>query len=220
MHQKQTERKPRVQNTTQYYSRGLVAPSQLSVGGSAMKRILRFKSLLLAVLLSILLPVHAQNRSSLTARDYFNELVASGGLDHMAKGHACFQDDPKADSFFILWESKYLRDFMLSADAFSKLPKITQELMKKDFLMVRGYPKGIPWRGEEFLEKDDESWVSDQHMLDERTPVRIRFNVDWQTWRYKYSVEVLNMDSTYRSEVASFGRCEELPAEVQQRRKD
>jgi hypothetical protein len=185
-----------------------------------MKRILRFKSLLLAVLLSILLPVHAQNRSSLTARDYFNELVASGGLDHMAKGHACFQDDPKADSFFILWESKYLRDFMLSADAFSKLPKTTQELMKKDFLMVRGYPKGIPWRGEEFLEKDEGSWVSDQHMLDELTPIRIRFNVNWQTLRYKYSVEVLNMDSTYRSEVASFGRCEELPVEVQQRGKD
>jgi hypothetical protein len=90
--------------------------------------------------------------------------------------------------------------------------------MKKEFLMVRGYHKGIPWTGQEFLEKDGKSWVSDQHMLDERTPVRIRFNVNWQTMRYKYVVEVLNTDSTYRSEVASFGQCEELPAEVQRQR--
>jgi hypothetical protein len=50
-------------------------------------------------------------------------------------------------------------------------------------------------------------------MFDERTPIQIRFNIDWQTRRYKYAVEVLNMDSTLRSEIASFGRCEEVPAE-------
>jgi hypothetical protein len=181
-----------------------------------MNRIVGFNSLLLAVLLSLLFPLHAQNHARLTARDYFNELVAAGAVDRMAKSHACFQDDPKADGFFLFGESKYFRDQRLANGTFSKLPKATQELMKKDFLMVRGYPKGIPWREEEFLEKDEESWVSDQHMLDERTPIRIRFNVNWQTLRYKYAVEVLNVDSTYRSEVASFGQCEEIPAEVLQ----
>jgi hypothetical protein len=87
--------------------------------------------------------------------------------------------------------------------------------MRKDFLMVRGYLKGIPWKGEEFLDRDEDSWVSDQRMLDENTPIRVRFNLNLQTLRYKYTVEVLNMDSTYRSEVASSGQCEELPAEVQ-----
>jgi len=57
-------------------------------------------------------------------------------------------------------------------------------------------------------------------MLDENTPIRVRFNLNLQTLRYKYTVEVLNMDSTYRSEVASSGQCEELPAEVQPHTQD
>ena len=179
-------------------------------------RMLRVSSVQLAVVLSFLLPLSAQNRTGLSARDYYKELYVAGRLDQMAGGHACFQDDPKVDSFFTFGESKNARDSMLANDTFSKLPKATQELMKKDFLMVRGYPKGIPWKGQEFLEKDEESWISDQHMLDDRTPIRIRLNINWQTLRYKYAVEVLNMDSTYRTEVASFGRCEEIPAEVRQ----
>jgi len=179
-----------------------------------MNRILGFKSLLFAVVLSLILPLHAQNRANLTARDYFNELIASGGLDGISKSHVCFQDDPKADGFFLFGESQYVRDRMLANGTFSKLPKASQELMKKDFLMVRGYPKGIPWTGEEFLEKDEASWVSDPRLLDNNTPVRIRFSVNSQTLRYKYAVELLNDDSTYRSEVASFGQCEELPGEV------
>jgi hypothetical protein len=179
-------------------------------------RILRVNSLLLAVLLSFLLPLRAQSRTGLTARDYYNELYAAGGLDHTAGTHACFQDDPMVENFFILKESKNLRNYMLADGTFSKLPKATQELMKKDFLMVRGYAKGIPWRGEELLEKDEESWISDLRMLDERTPIRIRFSINWQTLRYKYAVEILNMDSTYRTEEASFGHCEEIPAEVTQ----
>lgn len=177
---------------------------------------LRINSVLVAVFLSFLLPLCAQNRSSLTARDYYKELHPAGGLDYMAGGHACFQDDPKIDSFFIFRESKNLRDYMIADGTFSELPKETQGLINKDFLMVRGYVKGIPWRGEEFLERDQASWISDQRMLDEQTPIRIRFNINWQTLRYKYAVEVLNMDSTYRTEVASFGRCEEISSELQQ----
>src|SRR5271169_105244 len=125
-------------------------------------RMLRVNSLVLVVLVSFFPPLRAQNRTSLTARDYYKELLASRGLNHMAGDHACFQDDPEFDSFFILGESKKLRDSMLANDTFSTLPEATQGLMKKDFLMVRGYAKGIPWRGEEFLEKDEESWISDK----------------------------------------------------------
>lgn len=185
-----------------------------------MNRIIGFKILLFAILVSLLLPVHAQNQETLTARDYFNELVASRGIDRMTKSHACFQDDPKADGFFLIGESKYFRDSSLANGTFDKLPLETQHLMNRDFLMVRGYPKGIPWKAEEFLEKDEASWVSDQHMLDEDTPVRVRLTLDSQTLRYKYSVELLNMDSTLRSEVASSGQCEELPAEVPQHTDD
>lgn len=175
----------------------------------------RVNSILIAVLLSCLVPLRAQNRTSLAARDYYKELHAAGELDYMSGGHACFQDDPKIDSFFTIRESKDLRDHMHADGTFSKLPDETQALMDKDFLMVRGYAKGIPWKGEEFLERDEESWISDQRMLDERTPIRIRFNINWQTLRYKYAVEVLNMDSSVRTEAASFGMCEEIPTESQ-----
>jgi hypothetical protein len=185
-----------------------------------MSRIVRFNSFLFAILFLLFLPLHAKNQEPLTARDYFNELVASGGIDRMTKSHACFQDDAKAENFFLIGESKSFRDYSLANGTFSKLPKPTQELMSKDFLMVRGYLKGIPWRGEEFLDKDQDSWISDQRMLDENTPIRIRFSMNWQTLRYKYTVEVLNMDSTYRSEVASSGQCEELPVEAQQHTQD
>jgi hypothetical protein len=174
----------------------------------------RVNSIVLAILISCLAPLRAQNPTSLTARDYYKELYGAGGLDYMAGGHACFQDDPKIDSFFTFRESKNLRDHMLADGTFSKLPDETQGLINKDFLMVRGYAKGIPWKGEEFLEKDEETWISDQRMLDERTPIRIRFNINWETLRYKYAVEVLNMDSSIRSEAASFGICEEIPTET------
>ena len=170
--------------------------------------------MLFAILLSFLVPPHAKNREALTARDYYNEVYAAGGLDDVANGHACFQDDPKVDSFFILEEGSDHGDSRVDNGTSSTLPETPQEPIRKDILTVRGYAKGIPWKGQEFLEKDEESWISDLHMLDEHTPIRIRFNIDWQTLRYKYAVEVLNMDSTYRTEVASFGHCEEVPVEV------
>jgi hypothetical protein len=186
----------------------------------AMNRVVGVNSLLFAVLFSLFLPAHAQNQEPLTARDYYNELLASGAIDRTTKSHACFQDDSKADSFFVIGESRYFRENTLANGTFSRLPTKTQELMSRDFLMVRGYPKGIPWKAEEILEKDDASWVSDQHMLDENTPIRIRLTVDAQTLRYKYSVEILNLDLTYLSEVASSGQCEEIPAEVRQHTED
>jgi hypothetical protein len=176
-------------------------------------RSLRVGGLLAALLFSILLPLRAHTRGGLTARDYYNELYAAGDLDGTAGTHVCFQDDPTVENFFVLKESKQLRDYMLADGSFSKLSKETQELMKRDILMVRGYAKGIPWRAEEFLEKDEQSWISDQRMLNENTPIRIRFTINWQTLRYKYAVEILNMDSSYRTEEASFGHCEEIPAE-------
>lgn len=150
------------------------------------------------------------------ARDYYQQLYNAGGLDRMADGHACFEDDPKAEAFFIFGQSKYIREFMVAGGMFSKLPKSVQQRMKKDFLIVRGYDKGVPWGSEAFLDKDEGSWISEEHMLNKQTPIRIRFAMNWQTLRYKWAVEVLNPDSTYRSEVASFGKCEEIPPGIQQ----
>lgn len=161
-----------------------------------------------------------KNQPVLTARDYYKELYAAGGLDRMADAYACFEDDPSNEAFFIFGQSKDIREFMIADGTFGKLPKSLQLRLKKDFLIVRGYNKGVPWESESFLDGDEGSWISDQRMLNRHTPFRIRFTIDWQTLRYKWAVEVLNMDSTYRSEVASFGKCEEVPAGVRQHGND
>ncbi|HEV2288314.1 MAG TPA: hypothetical protein VGR81_05105 [Candidatus Acidoferrales bacterium] len=166
----------------------------------------------------VAMPSYAQTK--LTARDYYKELYAAGGLDRLADGYACFEDDPKAEAFFIFGEGKYIRESMTADGTFSKLPKSTQLLMKKGFLMVQGYDKGVPWQSDELLRKDEGSWVSDERMLDKHTLVRIKFTINWQTLRYKWAAEALNLDSTYRSEVASFGKCERVPLGVRQREGD
>ena len=53
-------------------------------------------------------------------------------------------------------------------------------------------------------------------MLDKKTPIRFKFTISRATLRYKRSVEVLNLDSAYRTEVLTFGRGEEVPAGVRQ----
>ena len=151
-----------------------------------------------------------------TARDYYNEIYAAGGLDRMADGHVCFDEDPKLDTFFIFGESKDIREFMMADGTFSKMPKDMQAKLKTDFLIVRNYEKGVPAANQDFYEKDGESWVTEKFKVGKECCLRVRFTINTQTLRYKRAVEILNPDSTYRSEKARFGRCETVAADVQQ----
>ncbi len=158
----------------------------------------------------------AKNPTTSAARSYYQELYAAGGLDRFADGYACFEDDPANKAFFIFGEGKHIREYMLADGTFGKMPKEVQQLMRKDFLLVRGYDKGIPWKSEDWLVADEGSWIGEERMLDKHTPIRIRFTVNMQTLRYKWAVEVLNPDSSYKSELASFGKCEKVPSGVPQ----
>ena len=53
-----------------------------------------------------------QENGQATARDYYKELHDAGGLDRMADRYVCFQDDGKAENFFIFAESKYLLQYI------------------------------------------------------------------------------------------------------------
>src|SRR5258708_12730569 len=123
-----------------------------------MNRIVRFNSFLFAVLFLLFVPLHAKNPEPLTARDYFNELIASGGIDRLTKSHVCFQDDAKADNFFLIGESKSLREDSLANGTFSRLPKPTQELIRKNFLMFPAHPNSIPPTAELLLTNTQDSW--------------------------------------------------------------
>ena len=154
-----------------------------------------------------------------TARDYYNEIYKAGGLDRFADGEVCFDDDPKLDTFFIFGQSKHMREFMELDGTFAKLSKPMQAQLKKDFLIVRGYNKGIAFDNNEFYDKDGSSWLNEATgFIDkaETKQMRIRLTINWETLRYKRSVEILDHDSRFLSEVARFGRCEDVKTDVQQ----
>ena len=151
-----------------------------------------------------------------TARDYYNEIYAAGGLDRLADRYVCFNEDLNVKTFFVFTENKHLREYMISNGTFDRLSKAEQAELKKDFLIFRGYDKGVPWATNEFLYPDGASWVSDKFMLDKKTPARVRFSISWETMRYKRSVEVLNSDETINGEVSTYGRCEPVSPTIRQ----
>jgi hypothetical protein len=93
--------------------------------------------------------------------------------------------------------------------------------MEKDFLIVRPYAKGIAFDENAFYEKDGNSWGSDIYKLNAKNSMRIRLTINWQTIRFKRSVEGLDAQGKYVREESRFGKCEDVspdkPASFQRR---
>ena len=173
-------------------------------------------ALIIAVLLAI--PAAYPQTAPLTARDYYNELYKVGGLDRGADAYVCFYEDEKNPNFFIFGFSKDLREYIIAQGGFSKLTKAQQDFLKKDFLMVRGYTKGIPFADQSYYQKDGESWVSDDRSMGkDGNYLRGRITINWQTLRFKKSIETFHADSTFIGELPNFGKCEPVPPTIQQR---
>jgi hypothetical protein len=137
----------------------------------------------------------------------------------MADAFVCFDDDANLQTFFIFGESKTLREFMMADGTFEKLSKDFQQGLKKDFLIVRGYDKGVTVGDEDYYQKDGSSWVGDKFVLSKqpKTFGRLRLNLTWETLRYKRSMEILNPDMSLKRQVARYGKCEKVSAAVKQR---
>jgi hypothetical protein len=154
-----------------------------------------------------------------SARQYYGELYNAGGLDRMADSYVCFDDDGKLDTFFIFAESKSLREFMIADGTFTQLKKDFQDKLKQDFLIVRGYDKGVTVGEEDFYEKHGDSWIDETFVLSKqpKTFARMRLDVMWETLRYKRSLEILTPDKTLKSQVARYGKCEKVSPTITQR---
>ena len=87
---------------------------------------------------------------------------------------------------------------------------------KNDYLIIRGYNKGIAFKDEKFYDKEANSWISDVYDFDARNSMRIRLSINWQTLRYKRAVEMLDHQLHYKSAVARFGKCEDVSTKVNQ----
>jgi len=168
-----------------------------------------------AVALLSLLAVMSQTTPH-TAREYYEEIYKAGGLDRMADGYVCFADEATNENFFIFGESKVIREIMVADGTFAKLPKDMQNKLKQDWLIVRGYAKGIAFDSEQYFDKDGGSWIDEPRKLNARSVIRVRLTINWQTLRYKRSVEMLTSAMKYQSEVAQFGRCERVSPNVTQ----
>jgi hypothetical protein len=153
---------------------------------------------------------------SQTARAYFDEIYKAGGLDRMADGYVCFDDDPALQNFFIFGKSDTVKDFLQTNGAYAKLSSKEKAELTKGFLNMRGYNKGVPLSDEDFYSKDHNSWIMDVGYINKKTPFRMGFEISWQTLRYKRSVELLNPDLSLQSEVPRYGRCELVPPDVRQ----
>ena len=152
-----------------------------------------------------------------SSSDYFNEIYKAGGLDRMADSYVCFDDDPKLDTFFIVAKSETLKQFLISTGDFQKMPKAQQAELNRGFLITRGYDKGVPLSREETYEKDGISWATEPGIVS-GTRMRMRLSIEWTTLRYKRELEFLNPNSTLKSvPISRYGRCEEVPPDVQQK---
>ena len=156
----------------------------------------------------------------LTARDYYKELYDAGGLDRIASEYACFKDDTHHDTFFIFGQSTTLRERMISAGTFNPSYKVPKDAPKEDFLIVRGYEKGIPWTEDMFFTKQGGLWTSEKMQTmplgDARRSVAIGILINWQTLRYRWGVWVVDKGQRHAAG-GNFGRCEKIPVGVQQK---
>jgi hypothetical protein len=164
------------------------------------------KLLMLALFLSA--PLALCQTATMSARDYYNELHKTGGLD-IAGDCVCFYKDESNPNFFIFILSKDIRERMKAGGSLSKLTNAQHDAMKKDSLIERGYAKGIPFPDRHIMSKDGDSWVRDDRKPGEDgNLLREKLTVDWQTLRFKQSIKTYRADSTLIGEVRSFGKCE------------
>lgn len=151
-----------------------------------------------------------------SARDYYNEIYKAGGLDRMADGYACFDDDLTLETFFIVGRSEALKQFLIGAGEFKTMPRAAQAELNRGFLTMRGYDTGVALSREETYWTDGSSFATAPGTIS-GMKMRIRLSIEWATLRYKRSVEFLNPNGTLKSvPFTHYGRCEEVSPDVQQ----
>ncbi len=161
----------------------------------------------------LLLTVSAFGQS---ARDYYNEIYKAGGLDRMADEYACFDDDPKLETFFIIGKSETLRQFLIDKGEFKRMTRAQRTDLNRGFLITRGYDQGVAHSHEETYSTDGTSFATEPGIID-GLKLRMRLSIEWTTLRYKRSVEILSPNGKLKSvPVSRYGRCEEVSPDVRQ----
>ncbi len=155
--------------------------------------------------------------TELTARQYYNELYRAGGLDQFADEYICFRDE-ELPNFFTLGRSETLKHFFESANGMKSLSPKMRAGLRRGFLMMVNYKKGISGNIE-YLDYDaSKREISDELELPgnsgtKHTPVTYALQVNWQTLRFILSVR---RKGSLVPLGESSGRCETIRADVPQ----
>ena len=163
---------------------------------------MKFASLLLASLLTGV-------ASGQTARDYYNELNRSNGLEGLSNEYVCFKDDATDDIFFTISKGDDIKRGLLLLNADAKKMKTSDINKFANTLVATNYTKGVA--GDlDLMDKDtDHTGVSTETFVDRgtvnKTAMTLRFTINWKTLRFKRSVNVAGKAGDY----SVYGKCED-----------
>jgi hypothetical protein len=167
-----------------------------------MEGVMKFASFLLTILLTAA-------ASGQTARDYYNELNRTNGLEGLSNEYVCFKDDATDGIFFTISKGNDIRRDLLLLNAGEKKMKTSDIDKFANTLVVTNYTKGVA--GDlDVMDKDtNRTGVSTETFVDRGTvnkaAVALRFTINWKTLRFKRSVSVAGKVGDY----AVYGRCED-----------
>jgi hypothetical protein len=144
-----------------------------------------------------------------TARDYYNELDKAHGLEGFSNEYVCFRDDPNDEQFLTFSKTQNIAKLYPWENFPAKDRAAAKAAFEKPGLLMLGYKKGIQNGDPVVFDKDGiagNSWV----MLTKIKGMRIHFTINWQTLRYRWSVEEQRSGAWAVVENAdTFGQCED-----------
>lgn len=160
--------------------------------------------LTIVALVLLTVPVVAQDKPPMTARDYFNELKAANQFNHYSDTFVCFRDDD-SPSFAVISRGSDIIDEMKQAGHTPEKAVLTA----KNELFVQTYFKGVanslvpydPVPGKEGTDWDVE--------FGKPLHGRIVYSINWKTGRYRMLTYVLDYNKNVPADESS-GKCEPI----------
>ena len=159
----------------------------------------------------------SQAPSTLTARDYYQELYKAGGLDNLPDEYICCRDDT-VPTFFIMAKSDLIKNLIESDGELKNLPPREQANLRKGFLFKVTYNKGLS-NGLEYWDplESGGGYFTDFDITGKAeakpTPIHMTLRVSWETLRYK--IDVYERGSAVPL-AEDTGKCEEVKGDIRQ----
>jgi len=161
-----------------------------------------WKLTLAGLILIVASATFAQDKATMTARDYYNELKAANNFNHYSDTYVCFRDDDSPSFAVISRGSDIIQEMKDSGHTPEKAV-----LLAKNELFVQTYYKGVanslnPY--DSVPGKEGTDWD-----IEFGKPLhgRIVYSINWKTGRYRMLTYALDSNKTLPADESS-GKCE------------